>query len=403
MNYLGAEQFGVWATLVSIVGLLAFADLGIGNSVLNMVATASANEDRQRIRVVVATALFTLAAIAALLGLLLSVLVTRMDLRPTLGLSQNFDIENLERALILFIFLFCLNLPTAVVQRLQYALGMGQLYGVSQALGGIFSIVGLYLVTQHDYGLTGALCATLGMSILATWISAIPLCIGRRKIGFSPKFVSKHCAREILGEASGFFFLGMAFCVCQLSDNLIIGSTSGAAEVATYAVHVKYLSPIAFLATLFLTPLWPAYADSHARGDREWIGRALKKSLIYIGIGSILLAGIAILLAEHAMKAWISNTFHVDYMLLLAISGWMVVELIGKSYTAFLNGVGLLSKQLILAAIFVPTCLFVKFAAAQKFGPIGVPIAMLTVFGILHIPIYHLLAKKYITCSISAS
>ena len=38
LNYLGTERFGVWATLAAIISLLAFADLGIGNGLVNLLA-----------------------------------------------------------------------------------------------------------------------------------------------------------------------------------------------------------------------------------------------------------------------------------------------------------------------------------------------------------------------------
>src|ERR1035441_8948081 len=35
LNYLGAERFGLWMAISSVVSMLAFADLGVGNGLLN--------------------------------------------------------------------------------------------------------------------------------------------------------------------------------------------------------------------------------------------------------------------------------------------------------------------------------------------------------------------------------
>ena len=38
LHYLGPERYGMWMTISSLAALLAFADLGIGNGMLNAIA-----------------------------------------------------------------------------------------------------------------------------------------------------------------------------------------------------------------------------------------------------------------------------------------------------------------------------------------------------------------------------
>jgi O-antigen/teichoic acid export membrane protein len=47
VRYLGAERFGVWATITSTVVLLNLLDLGIASTLTNHVARAYALGDRQ--------------------------------------------------------------------------------------------------------------------------------------------------------------------------------------------------------------------------------------------------------------------------------------------------------------------------------------------------------------------
>jgi O-antigen/teichoic acid export membrane protein len=47
MPYLGPERYGLWMTLGSIFGCLSFADLGLGYSILNVVAEANGKDDRE--------------------------------------------------------------------------------------------------------------------------------------------------------------------------------------------------------------------------------------------------------------------------------------------------------------------------------------------------------------------
>src|ERR1700679_2475540 len=45
VRYLGAERFGLWAAITAIAPIVALADLGIGNGLINSVAAAMARDD----------------------------------------------------------------------------------------------------------------------------------------------------------------------------------------------------------------------------------------------------------------------------------------------------------------------------------------------------------------------
>src|SRR5881227_396930 len=66
VRYLGAERFGVWATLLSFVGLLQVADFGIGLGLVSRLAGATANRDvDEGRRLVSSTALLLVASASA--------------------------------------------------------------------------------------------------------------------------------------------------------------------------------------------------------------------------------------------------------------------------------------------------------------------------------------------------
>jgi O-antigen/teichoic acid export membrane protein len=45
LKYLGVDRFSVWMTITSLTALLAFADFGLGNGLMNVVARCYADED----------------------------------------------------------------------------------------------------------------------------------------------------------------------------------------------------------------------------------------------------------------------------------------------------------------------------------------------------------------------
>ena len=71
VHYLGTERYGLWMTITSMVAMMSFADLGIGNGLLNSITEAKGGEDRESVRKYVSSAFFLLLTIAlVLLGFL---------------------------------------------------------------------------------------------------------------------------------------------------------------------------------------------------------------------------------------------------------------------------------------------------------------------------------------------
>src|SRR5258706_10452144 len=68
LNYLGADRYGLWVTLSTFQVMLVFADLGMGNGVLNAVTRSSAEENEQAIRQYISTAYVAMSFVA--LGLI---------------------------------------------------------------------------------------------------------------------------------------------------------------------------------------------------------------------------------------------------------------------------------------------------------------------------------------------
>ena len=68
VRYLGAEQYGVWVTVSTTVVLMTVLDLGIANSLTNMIARAYAADDQSAAQRAYATAFWTCVAVSAAAG-----------------------------------------------------------------------------------------------------------------------------------------------------------------------------------------------------------------------------------------------------------------------------------------------------------------------------------------------
>src|SRR5688572_15429592 len=79
LSYLGAERYGLWAALSSASAALLFADLGIGNGLLSVLAEDEGRDDRQAAQKDVSSAFIALLAVAVILAVVFAVVYPRVD------------------------------------------------------------------------------------------------------------------------------------------------------------------------------------------------------------------------------------------------------------------------------------------------------------------------------------
>ena len=63
VNYLGAERYGLWMAISSVLALMSFADLGLGNGLLNAISRANGRNSAEEAQVAVSSTFFILMTI----------------------------------------------------------------------------------------------------------------------------------------------------------------------------------------------------------------------------------------------------------------------------------------------------------------------------------------------------
>ena len=167
LHYLGVERYGMWMTMSSLIATFAFADLGIGNGVLNAVAAAHGRDDRAAIRGFVSSGFFALSAVALLL-------IGAFALAyPFVPWFRIFHVETaLARAeagpaLAMLVGCFALAIPVGIVQRVQMGLQRGFMASLWQCAGSLFGLGGLLLAIRCEAGLPWLILAFAGAPFVA--------------------------------------------------------------------------------------------------------------------------------------------------------------------------------------------------------------------------------------------
>jgi O-antigen/teichoic acid export membrane protein len=347
LNYLGAERYGVFATITAIAGLVGWADLGLGNGLISEVALAQGRDDSNATARAVSTAFFALLGLAVVLAAVFAAVYPFVPWESIFNVSGDAA-TGVGAAAAAFAVGVFLALPLGVVQRAE--IGMQEMFIASawQAMGRVLGLAGVIVAV--------AVGASLPYLVLALAVAPALALAGnggdlffRRRRWLRPRLkrVDRDVAGALLRIGSFFFVLQIAIAVAYESDALVLTQILGPEAVTTYSVTMRVFLVVPALANFVLAPLWPAYGEAISRGDIRWVRQTLRRALK----GGLLLtvpgAAVLVLVARPFINAWAG--FQPPYLLIVAAGIWVIVMTLGAIVAAFLNGARVIRAQIVAA------------------------------------------------------
>lgn len=369
LRYLGPERYGLWTAMSSAVYVLSFSDLGIGNSLLNIVADAFGRDDRRTIREAVSTTTLMFCAVAFCIGAAFSMLYIFAPWSAWFNVQSEAAKAEIGPSLAVLVACFALSIPFSVTARLQTALQRGYRANLWTAFGSLLSLMGVLLAIRCEAGLPWLSLAFAGAPLLAALINGVVYFSGEGR-DFRPniKTVSSTLSRRIVASGAAFLGIQIIVAVNVASDNVIIAHMLGPEAVTTFSVPERMFGLVPILIHLALQPLWPAYAEALARKDHDWIKRTLRQSfLLALAVSSacslVLLAG-----GRWIVETWTSGVIHPPAMLLAGFGLWKIVDSIEFALTIFLASANILKPQLIFGFCAMSAALLSKLSFIATFG-----------------------------------
>ena len=373
IGYLGTESYGIWMTISSLLMMFGFADLGMGNGLLNALSAAHGAGDRFRARVSVSSVSFVLCGLALLtLGALWA--TDQFVSWPGLfNVGNAAASREVRPAVLVLITCIAINLPLGVVQRVQIAYQDGYVAQVWSGLGNAAALVGLLLAVYYRAGLPWLVLSAIGAPLIITALSWIWE-FKRHRPWLSPtvQLFRLPEATRIAGTGLVFFGLQLVATVAFYADSIIIAHARGPAAVAGFAVVQKLFAATLLLQTMLVSPLWPAYGEALACGDLRWITRTFRRSLAVVtAIWAVLVLPL-LLTGQPLVRLWTHGQVAPSFALLLAFGVWSLVNSYGSVLAACSNGLGCLKVQLVAGVLFAPAVVFLKYRWATEWGAVGV-------------------------------
>ncbi len=395
IGYLGTERYGLWMAISSVLGVLNFADLGMGNGLLNAVSAADGKSDRQMLVESVSSAFFMLAAIAA------CVLAATFLLNPILPWKAIFNVRTplaaAEAAPAVLVFAVCvaLNLPLGTVDKVQMGFQEGFVNNLWQSVSALLGLGCVIAGIRLKCGLPLLVAALAGAPTLAraaNWVFQFVVI----RPWLRPSLLSFHRTRAASLTRTGvlFFAFSLLIIVGYGSDSIIIAHFLGAPAVATYAVVQKLFSSTA-VSDYLIAPLWPAFGEAIARRDFGWIRHTIRRSLSFNFALTAAISIPLVIFGRPLIAWWTVSKILAPVSLLLSFAVWRLLSVYQGTMSVFLNHGDTLRKQLGFFALASVASVVLKFALIRHLREAGVVWATIGGFAVFYVwPAARLVARR---------
>ena len=384
LNYLGAERYGMWMIISSLIAMLSFADLGMGNGLLNSVAQAHGRGDLVAIRRFISSGFTILTAVALLVLVGFAVAYPWLIWAKLFNATSSVAQSEAGPALATFVFFFALNIPLGVVGRVQAGLQQAFRASLWQCVGSLLGLASMLAVIYSEAGLPWLVASAFGAQAIAAACNTVQY-FGRSRTDLRPRVadVSRGAIKHIVNTGMLFLILQIVSAVAYSSDNLVIAQRLGASAVTEYAIPEKMFGLIAMVIAIMLAPLWPAYGEALVRGDVQWVRNAFRRSLlIALGLASVM-SLVLVFAAPRLISLWVGQPVDPPLLLLVGLGLWKIIEAGGSALAMLLNGANVVRVQIIVAVLTGACALTLKVVLVDYVGVAGTVWASIIAFSLI--------------------
>jgi O-antigen/teichoic acid export membrane protein len=373
VRYLGAERYGVWATITTTVVWINLLDLGIANTLTNHISRAFALDDKASAASYFTNALVLTVGIAASVGLVFTVAFSRINWVALFNVNAGVTAAELKRTVAVAGIVMLLGLPCNLVSKL--LAGYQELHRNSYVIcaGAVASVIGLALGIMLRVSLPMLFVMSVGCLPLANFANLLFVVTWHKPwLLPRPSFVCPAAIQDLLDSGSSFFLIQIAAVVVFSSDNLIVSHYLGASEVTPYSVTWRLVGLAAMLQSLIFPALWPAYAEAYVKSDYDWIRRTfsmIMKGTVALNFSCVIAL---VLFGRAIIRLWAGPAAVPSLALLVAMGVWAVVNGFMSVESCLLAALNRTRQQAVLSLVAAALNIALSLILVRHIGSIGV-------------------------------
>lgn len=372
LSYLGDEQYGLWATVLSVISWINYFDLGIGLGLRNLLTKELTEQQYEKAKKSVSTAYIVLGMISGILLLALIVMVFVLNWREIF----NTTIDMRYPLLITFVFLV-VNFVLALSNTLLYALHLSEQVAFRNCLVQLMNLLGLIILKATTQPSLIYMSILFGITSSIIYVAnSIKIFSRHNYLCPSVRCFEKKKISEITKVGFKFFGIQLSGLLLYSVDRLIVTHFFGPAEVTDIDVANKIFSLGATFLAALMVPYLSRTTEALEKGNISWIRTAIKKMYTVYGLCALAYVVLAIFF-EPLAKIYVGKDLDFQPGLILTMCLYYLFYSFVTVNTPFINGTGKLNGQLILSlstgALSIPLAIFLGVNCGM--GPVGVKLS----------------------------
>lgn len=364
---LGATNYGVWATLVSLLAWIQLSDFGVGYALKNRIAGKSNSKDLINL----VSGVFQFFVLVSI-GLALVFLIFGGHLK----IVKDYPLESWVLYVATFVF-FPLTIGTSVLQGLRRN-SVTAVFGFAQAVFWLMSVMLLAWLAQTLIVLTWAYVVILVMLSLGQFIIAMRG-LSEPNLGW----VNNLLQLRNLRLAFPLCVVGLRFIVLQLSSVVLFSlgtyltySNLSAQDAAKFDVMFKFFQVPLTIFNMIISVYWVEIAHSISLKDSKALMKRYQQLISLALVTSLLTIAFAVLVMPNLIDMYSGRKIQCKTSDTFTFASLISIQLIAYSGAVFLNAAEMLKGQIVLAILAASLLLPVAlFFFGQGVGMISVPLA----------------------------
>lgn len=382
IDYLDAEQYGIWLTLSSIVSWISFFDIGLGHGFRNRFAEAKAIGDYKLARRYVSTTYFTMIAIFGVILVVFECVNPFINWASILNISQ--DQKHLLSVVVCIILIgVCTSFAANVAGIMLSADQKPALSAMITTGGQALALLVIYLLTLLPVHDMRYIAFALSWAPVAVTIVVSIWLFTHKYKAFAPsiRFIDKSLVKNIVNLGVKFFIIQVSMILIFQVVNIILSRVLGPTAVTEYNVTYKYFSITMMVFNIVLSPYWSAFTDAYTKGDFKWmkkIHKKLTKVWFLLSLINILL----LICSPFAYHLWLHDTIDIPWSTSISMFIYINVLSFSTMYMILLNGTGKVFLQMVIYLICALVAIPLSVALCRILGISGVMIVLSAVYGL---------------------
>ncbi len=397
LNYLGAEIYGLWNTVLSFFSMFAFADLGLGSGLQTTLSQAQGRDDMEESRRLVSSTYVILVISSTIIVIIILGIYGMIDWKSLMNVQSDVASQLVGKVVLIIVLSKLINIPFSLVNRTQLALQEGYRGNIWQCFANMISILLIIVVVKWDIGKVSLIVVSTYAIVLVSILNFIVYFrVQRKELAPALKYADRKTAKRMLK-------IGVAFCLLSVFTNIglsldsfIVAKVSSLEEAATYSIIYRATGLISVGCGMLSAPLWGAFGEALERKDYFWVKERCKKTAV-VSL-AISMAGTVFLLVFGRLlfAIWLGKSIAYSNSMLFGMCMTQCLLSFIAPYFMILNARGIVIKQIAVFCVYTVISVFLKFVAGGIIGIQLIPIIGAICYGLIVVPFVHIEGKRQI-------